>query len=198
MHRYYLQRVATVLTVYGIETSDLRNIRSLTWWVATVLTVYGIETLRNRSRMTTNIRSVATVLTVYGIETEVISVSEFIKRGCNSTYRLRYWNHVPSISIDVHGEGRLQQYLPFTVLKLLLAEQLYNIFPLVATVLTVYGIETLISRMRLSVLFTVATVLTVYGIETFILFSSSSAVKTLQQYLPFTVLKLPVPRLTEQ
>ena len=38
--------VATVLTVYGIETSVPTNHRCLSVsWVATVLTVYGIETL---------------------------------------------------------------------------------------------------------------------------------------------------------
>ena len=36
--------VATVLTVYGIETLLLLNIRDRFLPVATVLTVYGIET----------------------------------------------------------------------------------------------------------------------------------------------------------
>ena len=36
--------VATVLTVYGIETNLRDKPSSLTKWVATVLTVYGIET----------------------------------------------------------------------------------------------------------------------------------------------------------
>ena len=36
--------VATVLTVYGIETGIVRNIQDLYMLVATVLTVYGIET----------------------------------------------------------------------------------------------------------------------------------------------------------
>ena len=42
----------------------------------------------------------------------------------------------------------------------------------VATVLTVYGIETLQAILMLESLFFVATVLTVYGIETVIFFSS--------------------------
>ena len=59
--------------------------------VATVLTVYGIETESKRA----NIRRfelVATVLTVYGIETtiEIIALVKRIDYGCNSTYRLRY------------------------------------------------------------------------------------------------------------
>ena len=42
----------------------------------------------------------------------------------------------------------------------------YGILMLVATVLTVYGIETLIFGLLLLVICVVATVLTVYGIET--------------------------------
>ena len=60
----------------------------------------------------------------------------------------------------------LQQYLPFTVLKLSMALW-YLSFHYVATVLTVYGIETLhIIKDRLV------------------------GMSKLQQYLPFTVLKL--------
>ena len=61
----------------------------------------------------------------------------------------------------------LQQYLPFTVLKH--AQLLYtqNTPTAVATVLTVYGIETFHIRTNPQKLaLTVATVLTVYGIET--------------------------------
>ena len=36
--------VATVLTVYGIETDDINVIMLMLYSVATVLTVYGIET----------------------------------------------------------------------------------------------------------------------------------------------------------
>ena len=63
--------VATVLTVYGIETEQLLEIGNhiLRVVVATVLTVYGIET-PSTPRNQTSIRCrVATVLTVYGIET---------------------------------------------------------------------------------------------------------------------------------
>ena len=42
-HKYTLDSVATVLTVYGIETSwNCSIFKSI--YVATVLTVYGIET----------------------------------------------------------------------------------------------------------------------------------------------------------
>ena len=60
--------VATVLTVYGIETKDiLDEVKEKVANVATVLTVYGIETLTN---LPDKIASI-----VY---------------SCNSTYRLRY------------------------------------------------------------------------------------------------------------
>ena len=61
-------KVATVLTVYGIET--LLNASGETFsGVATVLTVYGIETRIKFLNSLNASLSVATVLTVYGIET---------------------------------------------------------------------------------------------------------------------------------
>ena len=87
--------VATVLTVYGIETFCSPADSTFYYChVATVLTVYGIETIDLKDR-THNSIVVATVLTVYGIET--------------STRRSRRRRRL----------ARLQQYLPFTVLKLL-------------------------------------------------------------------------------
>ena len=59
--------------------------------VATVLTVYGIETTLHFKTFNGQ-RFVATVLTVYGIETgdyRCIKLKQF-EPGCNSTYRLRY------------------------------------------------------------------------------------------------------------
>ena len=60
----------------------------------------------------------------------------------------------------------LQQYLPFTVLKRL--EFVIEICwaTIVATVLTVYGIETTFNSNLNKFFIRVATVLTVYGIET--------------------------------
>ena len=82
--------VATVLTVYGIETTALKHLILLL--VATVLTVYGIETF-NRNRICCNsFFKVATVLTVYGIET------------------IQFGEHFYIYIV-------LQQCLPFTVLK---------------------------------------------------------------------------------
>ena len=60
--------VATVLTVYGIETAE-RCFCNSSLAVATVLTVYGIETSGVSSGLTRQLFCVATVLTVYGIET---------------------------------------------------------------------------------------------------------------------------------
>ena len=64
---------------------------------------------------------VATVLTVYGIETGTdarIFNSVGLTTSCNSTYRLRYWNLKAYFDSGVSSEQELQQYLPFTVLKL--------------------------------------------------------------------------------
>ena len=60
----------------------------------------------------------------------------------------------------------LQQSLPFTVLKQDFAFLPPSIIETVATVLTVYGIETLQRTINICWIFLVATVLTVYGIET--------------------------------
>ena len=83
--------VATVLTVYGIETNEgmCRTVNNLNL-VATVLTVYGIETSTNSSLP--DFKLVATVLTVYGIETVVFGAANL-------------------------SSVMLQQCLPFTVLK---------------------------------------------------------------------------------
>ena len=137
---------------------------------------------------------VATVLTVYGIETQAIDgakVKETIV-SCNSTYRLRYWNSY----IFTNWEREiisLQQYLPFTVLKLLLL--LNNLTNLqVATVLTVYGIETGRKKNKLKLRLKITlqqylpfTVLKLFLILRNLFFTYSAS---LQQYLPFTVLKL--------
>ena len=60
--------VATVLTVYGIETRCFKAAETLIFYVATVLTVYGIETYELHTDLV-ELVLVATVLTVYGIET---------------------------------------------------------------------------------------------------------------------------------
>ena len=58
--------------------------------VATVPTVYGIETMIDQLWLWQLVK-VATVPTVYGIETmKLLSLYLPLKVGCNSTYRLRY------------------------------------------------------------------------------------------------------------
>ena len=64
-----LYLVATVLTVYGIETEYTTWTKDASGIVATVLTVYGIETFDDHFRVGCWTNEVATVLTVYGIET---------------------------------------------------------------------------------------------------------------------------------
>ena len=58
-----------MLTVYGIETEEMGVVKHQTYRVATVLTVYGIETHIVYPLLYPSILGVATVLTVYGIET---------------------------------------------------------------------------------------------------------------------------------
>ena len=59
-------------------------------WVATVLTVYGIETFLY-AEIDYDFLDVATVLTVYGIETgDLTPLYIHAYERCNSTYRLRY------------------------------------------------------------------------------------------------------------
>ena len=107
--------VATVLTVYGIETWTEHIIdylmsftlqqclpftvlkpkillhSSLVQKVATVLTVYGIETCDSDTINFYKFRMVATVLTVYGIETNCFRHDSLLcNKCCNSAYRLRY------------------------------------------------------------------------------------------------------------
>ena len=59
-----------MLTVYGIETGQNAYPLIFRQPVATVLTVYGIETRISLCREYIWIICVATVLTVYGIETQ--------------------------------------------------------------------------------------------------------------------------------
>ena len=59
--------------------------------VATVLTVYGIETSNHILTQVWHAFAVATVLTVYGIETLIRGLPNVLNEfSCNSTYRLWY------------------------------------------------------------------------------------------------------------
>ena len=84
--------VATVLTVYGIETAKRAFcIRLKLAYVATVLTVYGIETINSLTSFRKNLNKLQqclpfTVLKLTCIISFIISNSY----RCNSAYRLRY------------------------------------------------------------------------------------------------------------
>ena len=78
-----------MLTVYGIETYEQSNSDDA-MNVATVLTVYGIETPLSNAKVGEASYLVATVLTVYGIETQLHLQHRFYSICCNSAYRLRY------------------------------------------------------------------------------------------------------------
>ena len=109
--------------------------------VATVPTVYGIETLYN-FLMCDFALPVATVPTVYGIET----LTYLIPRISWIICRLQQYLPFTVLKRKVNSVGlhliQLQQYLPFTVLKLHKHCILCLHCGKVATVLTVYGIET--------------------------------------------------------
>ena len=116
--------------------------------------------------MNWEINYVATVLTVYGIETLQMD---------NSLYKRKL----------------LQQYLPFTVLKL---NDTLRLFELIWFTLQQYLPFTVLKLSSFNRIWwswlSVATVLTVYGIETIIWIQYSHWRRhLLQQYLPFTVLK---------
>ena len=86
-------RVATVLTVYGIETR-IKTFKSRTLAVvATVLTVYGIETLCHLAM--TSKQSISCCNSTYRLRYWNVSSEmgeDKVVECCNSTYRLRYWN----------------------------------------------------------------------------------------------------------
>ena len=83
--------VATVLTVYGIETLQNQEVCSK-YKVATVLTVYGIETVPTlRDSQETRIGSLQQYLP-FTVLKHLLSKRLLLENnvGCNSTYRLRY------------------------------------------------------------------------------------------------------------
>ena len=135
--------------------------------VATVLTVYGIETLLGMEGGETPSPNCcnSTYRLRYWNWTNRGRRSATVLR-CNSTYRLRYWNN--SIFANNFVTYRLQQYLPFTVLKLY-----YISLPLVNTP------DELQQYLPFTVLKPNWAVLDVFVV-----------LASLQQYLPFTVLKL--------
>ena len=86
---------------------------------------------------------VATVLTVYGIETLNILATLRCLPKLQQCLPFTVLKHTNNPKQTPSNKPKLQQCLPFTVLKLKAGIRL-NILPIVATVLTVYGIETMI------------------------------------------------------
>ena len=86
-----IQKVATVLTVYGIETTvtGTYNFSSPNCLVATVLTVYGIETMEI-SALTHIGDELQQYLPFTVLKLKKHSSSSLSVLSCNSTYRLRY------------------------------------------------------------------------------------------------------------
>ena len=133
--------VATVLTACGIETVANKSLIETYLLVATVLTACGIETERMHTATTPS--SVATVLTACGIETAQFDLPcrAELEDGCNSTYRLRYWNassqSIGLVNTSCNSTYRLRYWNILDIHEL----QLLNLKN-VATVLTACGIET--------------------------------------------------------
>ena len=156
-----------MLTVYGIETQLHLQHRFYSICCNSAYRLRYWNALYEQHSL--HIWFVATVLTVYGIETSISVVPMAVVYSCNSAYRLRYWNGTSTSEVPTLFSG------------------------VVATVLTVYGIEThIVYPLLYPSILGVATVLTVYGIETdtFVRLGPRLPFRTLQQCLPFTVLKL--------
>ena len=174
----------------GIDTKP----SNLTLLVATVLTVYGIETQRKRyyRRFRRVSRCNSTYRLRYWNQEKFTETSFSSVLGCNSTYRLRYWNFatdavvVSPLSRSCNSTYRLRYWnVTISFVSSLHVKE-------VATVLTVYGIETFTASRTTANSTSVATVLTVYGIETYQQDWKRDGFQRLQQYLPFTVLKLAI------
>ena len=154
--------------------------------VATVLTVYGIETSNDKiSPVSASSCNSTYRLRYWNTESWKLRIP-WVPCGCNSTYRLRYWNFTalskPNVVLSCNSTYRLrywnwrfiswacrlrsslQQYLPFTVLKLNNIPRLLSYF----------------STLQQYLPFTVLKLF---------MGSLNNPHCKLQQYLPFTVLK---------
>ena len=137
---------------------------------------------------------VAIVLTACGIETTLLDpVLNSFTLGCNSSYRLRYWNVYSITCYQSCISCWLQQYLPLAVLKLVV-RHLSIIQPGIpiscnSAYRLRYWNNSATPAFTFSKPIRVATVLTVYGIETSYHICVCKRQLMLQQYLPFTVLK---------
>ena len=128
---------------YWNTSWNFTNVSGASCWVATVLTVYGIETLSpglierdvappsscnstyrlrywNHRISTINTNNFFCCNSTYRLRywnsIKIWNTCICSVLSCNSTYRLRYWNVFFVCTIRLNEE-KLQQYLPFTVLK---------------------------------------------------------------------------------
>ena len=108
--------------------------------------------------------------------------------GCNSAYRLRYWN-ANSSSLGLPVSLSVATVLTACGIETEREKELLTYPVLVATVLTACGIETLTYFLGVPPVFLVATVLTACGIETRNILSYRRKFLRLQQCLPLAVLK---------
>ena len=142
--------VATALTVYGIETKFVIKDDKLYMPLQQYLpfTVLKLRYTNLVAIIMPNSCNSTYRLRYWNLKSMTRFLTTILHQGCNSTYRLRYWNSSSSSSFSI--SLMLQQYLPFTVLKptkIILHDQDQS-HSCVATVLTVYGIETiLLSRL---------------------------------------------------
>ena len=208
-----LKTVATVLTVYGIETQRSSNDRSL-----------NLPQLQQYLPFTVLKRRIGTIVKIRPMLQQYLPFtvlkqykSFLVKLGlfsCNSTYRLRYWNSYAFLYkiliyswvatvLTVYGIEtiwilcvlsiiwRLQQYLPFTVLKLWIEFRHKLSKCCVATVLTVYGIETCHQKRKLSYYLPLYCCNSTYRLRYWnfrcSITENSPVILWLQQYLPFTI-----------
>ena len=87
------------------------------FWVATVLTVYGIETCKKQKASGPKLCCNSIYRLQYWNWELGTPPTSSLCSGCNSTYRSRYWNLYKEADCSWTKSG-LQQHLPFTVLKL--------------------------------------------------------------------------------
>ena len=86
-----LDQVATVLTVYGIETKTFLTAPILITVLLQQYLPFTVLKLTLQYVPYSKANKVATVLTVYGIETFLThNIFSLLHYSCNSTYRLRY------------------------------------------------------------------------------------------------------------
>ena len=151
-----------MLTVYGIETtsSKVDIARKI---VATVLTVYGIETL-NRIYGTLWSHRLQQYLPFTVLKRWYLIHTYHEFRELQQYLPFTVLKHQLITDSDMLRFKSLQQYLPFTVLKLPIGMEHQFFAAYVATVLTVYGIETKKQDLFLPVYRMVATVFTACGI----------------------------------